>query len=128
MIVMRQCGLILGSNRSTPVSDVASGEGCACVGAEGGWEISMLSFQYCSKLESALKITSFQILHIKELVKWSMCQMSNVLSQSICLTRLFGFVKFSQMLGWVIILRHQESTGVMVSWSFQAFRLAHVHS
>lgn len=56
---MCQRGLILGSKFSTSVSDVASGGGCACVGAEGGWEISMLSFQYCSKAKRALKIKSF---------------------------------------------------------------------
>lgn len=39
----------------TLVRDVDCGGGCACVGAEGVWEISVPSLEFCCELETSLK-------------------------------------------------------------------------
>ena len=45
---------------SHSIRDADSGEGCASVEAEGVWEISVLSSQFCNQLRLFLKIKSIR--------------------------------------------------------------------
>ena len=51
--------------------DPDSGEGCASVEAEGIWEISVLSTQFCNQLRLLLKIKSIRDFPCGPLVKTS---------------------------------------------------------
>ena len=52
---MCQGSSINGNNGPRLVGGVDSGEGCACVGGGGIWEISFLSSQSCWEPKNALK-------------------------------------------------------------------------
>lgn len=49
VIMVCQCKFINYNNCPTRVSDVDNGEGCACVGDRGIWEVSVPSSQFDCK-------------------------------------------------------------------------------
>lgn len=58
VIMMWQCGFLRFNKRTSLVRDADNAGGCARVGAEGTWEISGLSAEFCRKPETVLKVKS----------------------------------------------------------------------